>query len=254
MFKSTNVVWGSKKELEYTDHKLDNVIKLRDDAGINLADKFDDDILQEAEPTPEEVLNDAMEEANRIIEEAKREAAMIIEEAYQDCKNIYDKAKREGYEEGFNEGLNKGYSEVDEEIKEAMEIKLHTMEEKKRMAKSLEKQLIYLVRDIAKKVIKHQLEEDHSLLLNLIEEGLEKSTFTESIIIRVSDKDFDLVNTSKNKILMMTEGIEKMEVKCDSSLEAGSVIIETLSGTIDAGLETQLQFIEKLFEELLQDE
>lgn len=257
VFKSTNVVLGIKKEIDYTDLKLDNIIKLRQD--ISLGDDGENENIQELEaedptPTPEELLNEAIEEANLIISEAKKEAALIIQEAYQESKNIYERAKLEGNAEGFNEGLEKGYSEVDQFIEEATNIKLQAMEEKKAMAKSLEKQLVTLVIDTVRKVIKHQLDEEHSLLLNLIEEGLEKSTFTESILIRVSERDYDLVNSSKNRIFMMTEGIEKMDIKCDPSLDGGSVIIETLSGTIDASVETQIRAIEKLFTELLQGE
>ena len=92
------------------------------------------------------------------------------------------------------------------------------------------------------------------MLLNLVESGIERCTYTDTLIIRVSENNYETVNSFKNKIYIMTEGIDNIEIKKDPALEDGSIIIETISGTVDAGLQTQITQIEQMFHDILKGE
>ncbi|SCY14349.1 FliH/SctL family protein [Alkaliphilus peptidifermentans] len=252
VFKSAEVVLGDKKQIDFSQIKINNVIKLHNDKNDDIEnDSSFDSEFDEASRQIEAIMNEANEEAQKIIEEAKKEAACIIEDAHRESNQIRENARMEGYADGQIQGEEKGYKEVEAFIEEAKEIKTNMMEEKKKVIKEAEKELISLTMECVKKIINHELEEDNSKLMEVIREGLEKCTFTESIVIRVSESDYDLVNTEKNKIFMMTEGIERMDIKCDASLPSGSVIIETLSGTVDSSVDTQIKAIEKLFSDII---
>ncbi|WP_026475999.1 FliH/SctL family protein [Alkaliphilus transvaalensis] len=253
VFKSTNIVIGEKKEISLAE--LENLIKLKQEEFQKIEEEPQEELnLEEISQQAEALLTEAQEESTRIVEAANEEAQLILQEAYNDSQGIFEKAKRDGYEAGLIEGNNKGYQEVEKIIQEACEIKQQAILDKEAMAKEMEKEIIQLVISTVRKVIDHEVKEDQELLLNLIKEGLKKSTFSESLIIRVSEVDYDLVNSAKNKIYMMTDGIEKLEIKCEPSMEAGSVLIDTVSGTIDSSIETQIKTVEKLFYELLQSE
>ncbi|HZK56891.1 MAG TPA: FliH/SctL family protein, partial [Clostridia bacterium] len=131
-------------------------------------------------------------------------------------------------------------------------IKQNVLSGRKTVAKELEEQIVELIISCVKKVLNHELEKNHKLLLNLIENGIEKCTYTDSLIIRVGENDYETVNSSKNKIYIMTEGIDNIEIKKDPALEDGSIIIETVSGTVDASLQTQITQIEQMFYEILE--
>ncbi|KAB3535884.1 hypothetical protein F8154_05040 [Alkaliphilus pronyensis] len=252
VLKSAEVKLGDKKEIDFNEIKLNNIIKLHSNEEAVNEEEIDtcNDEANKINEELEAMLNEAKEEAQRIIEEAKKEAAFILGEAYEDSKNIFENAKREGYSAGIAEGKDLGHQEVAEHIDEAKNIKLQALEEKNRAIKEAEKDVVKLVIECVNKIINYKLEEDNSLLLEVIRAGLEKSTFTESIVIRVSKADYDLVNTEKNKIFMMTDGIEKMDVRCDASLPSGGVMIETLSGTIDSSISTQIKAIEKILTDI----
>ena len=70
----------------------------------------------------------------------------------------------------------------------------------------------------------------------------------------MSENNYEIVNSSKDKIYIMTEGIDNIEIKKDSALEDGSIIIETISGTVDASLQTQITQIEQMFYDILKSE
>ncbi|MBM7613656.1 FliH/SctL family protein [Alkaliphilus hydrothermalis] len=257
VFKSSNIILGEKKEISFSE--LQNLIKIKQDEfeRAQLREGEDEEPpvdLEELNQQAEMIISQAEEISQQMIADAQKDSQSIIQEAYIDSQSIFDKAKADGYEEGMIQGKNDGYQAMEEIIQEAAEIKQQSFLERQQMAKAFEGEVIQLVIETVKKVIGHEINENHELLLNLVMEGLQKLTFAESLIIRVSEEDYDLVNSSKHRIYMMTEGVEKMEIKCEPSLSPGSVLIDTLSGTIDSSIDTQIKTIEKLFNELLRSE
>ncbi len=228
-----------------------NKEKSQSDAKIS---KDPQTIIKEAEAKAESIIKSAKEKSDEIISRTEKEQESIISEAYSESNQILENARLEGYNKGIEEGKELGLNSVDNLIKDAKKIKQDTLAEKKIVAKKLEKEIIELVISSVKKVLNYELEKDHKLLLNLVESGIEKCTYTDSLIVRVSTNDYEIVDSSKNKIYMMTEGIDNIEVKKDPALDDGSIIIETISGTVDASLKTQIRQIEQMFYDILKGE
>lgn len=262
VYKRNEIILGEEKIIKL---KASPVIKSNKNLDIPKESQNEDQLDIQASINAERVIEEAKAEAARLIEQAQleyeeilnraeSERQAIISEAYTSANEILEKAKKEGYNEGLALGQEAGLNEMDSLIEEAKDIKQGALIEKKAMAKSLEGELIHLVLSCVKKVIDHEIEKDHKLLLNLIEKGIEKCTYTDSLIIRVSSEDYEVVSSSKNKIYMMTQGIDSIEIKKDPALNRGSILIETISGTVDASLETQITQIEKLFQDILKGE
>ncbi len=257
VIKSTEVTLGQKKEIDFNTFYIQRVLK-------ELAEA-EDSAASEEEPaaevvtiTPEEEAKQLLEQTNAeceiLLENAKRDAEIILEEAYADGKTITERARQEGFQKGYQEGQEAGFKEYQELLEEAKAMKQNVLDERRRTALSLEKDIVGLITETVRRVIQQEINENNELLLNLIQEGINKCTYTESLIIRVSDTDYDLVSLYKNRVYMMTEGIEDIEIKSDASLSNGSIIIETASGRIDASVDTQIKVVEDLFKELLQSE
>ena len=262
VIKSTAVNLGQRKEIDFNTFYSQRVImdRLNEYQEISLEEEqlLAEEQLLEVELSDEEKVQQLLEETHRecqfLLESAKRDAEILLEDAYEDSRKVLESARTEGYQKGLQEGKESGYQEYQELLEEVSSMKKELFQEKRRTVIALEKDIIKLVIDTAKKVIKSEINENSEILFNLIQEGINKCTYTESLIIRVSDTDYDLINGSKNRVYMMTEGIEDIEIKSDASLSSGSVIIETASGRIDASVETQIRVVEKLFSELLQSE
>lgn len=237
------------KEKLRKDEKLEN-----EEIENEELDLLHREIKEEANKNAEKIIQDAKEKAEDIINKAEEEKETIISDSNEASKQIKEDAKKQGYSDGVLEGKTDGLNQMNKHIEEAKEIKQNALKEKKDTAKSLEKEMIQLVITSIKKIINHEIQEDHTLLLNLIEKGVEKSTYTESLTIRVNPEDYDTINSSKNKIYMMTQGIDSIEIKQDPGLKLNSIIIETGSGTINAGVETQITQIEQKFHEILKGE
>jgi len=256
VYKSTYVDLGEKKELTFTEKDFKDSSKKADNT-----DREERSSLQEKRSSLaniEEKLQEAEEKAQRVMEQAEQTAEEILAKADKEREEILKQAENQGFEKGYQEGFQvgelKGYEEEKTYIQEAKDLKKQAYVDRNNLAKELEESIIDLSINAIEKVIAKELEKDHELLLNLIENGLKKSTYTETLIIRVSEGDYDLIDVNKNKIYMMTEGIDDIKIKVDHSFQKNEIIIETNSGIINAGLKTQIEQIHKAFKDLLQSE
>jgi len=254
VYKSMEVVLGDKKELKFDDV---NIIKTQES---NITETTDDNIENDIdmdkiiEEKRQEIIAEAERQSQEILAEAEQQKNLIIEQAYNERENVLQEAKNEGYDEGFKIGQQDGYDRYQQLIDEAKAIKQEAYDLEKKLVKKLEKDIIELIIYSVKKILNVELDDNHELLLNLVEKGLEKATFKDKLIIRVSESDFDILNEHKNRIYMMTEGIDDIVVKKDSALKKGSVIIETESGKIDSSIDTQIKQIKSLFHDLFERE
>lgn len=242
VYKSANVNLGQTKSIEYIEKESLKVSL--DIEELEVDEQFEIDNM----------INEAKNECERLIVKAQAEANEILSEAYEDSQAILEKAKEDGYKEGFEIGRNEGFNLYTGLINEAKELKQEAYKFKSEIGKNLEKDIVNLVVDSIKKIIDHELKENDQLILNVIKKAVDKCTFTESLTIRVSEEEYAIVNSAINQIYMMTEGVDDIIVKSDKSLKLGSVIIDTLSGKIDASIETQIKIVENAFYELLRSE
>ena len=237
--KSSNITVGEKKEI----------------SEVNSFNKLDFDMEEhDKAKDPIERIKESEKLIKNKINEADNQAKMIISEAYEDAKLIYRNAKSEGYQIGFSEGYESGRTEAEAIIQEALSIKKQVQMSKEKMQKDLEKDIVQLVLSITEKILFTKLEESRSTILGLVKLGLEKCTYTDSLSIRVSPKDYEYVRSVKDKILCLAENIEDIIIKQDASLKEGSCILDTISGSIDSSIQTQMDQISSMLLELLESE
>lgn len=254
VYKWDEIVLGKEKIVKLKSGKItkpgvSKASKGKDEHQLNIKDP--QTIIDKAKARADAIIKAAEIECDEIISKTQAEQQIIVSEAYGESNKILENARKKGYEQGVLEGREAGLKTVDNLIGEIKQIKQDVLSEKKIIAKELEGQIVELIISCIKKIINYELKKDHKLLLNLVENGIEKCTYTDSLIVRVGENDYETVNSSKDKIYIMTEGIDNIEVKKDPALETGSIIIETVSGTVDASLQTQITQIEQMFYDIL---
>lgn len=217
----------------------------------------------ENEPIEKEIEYEAlkskrMEELDRLYEEkiknANDEANRIISEAYEKSKEIMEAAREEGFNEGELKGFEEGKSASESIIQEALELKKQSETNMKALVAGLEEDVVNLTISTIEKILNRKIEEENETILSLIHAGLEKCAFTENLVLKVSPDDYDYARKSKDKILVLTKSIDDIKIKQDKSLEKGSCIIDTPSGSIDSSVWTQFNEAKEMFEELLRNE
>ena len=215
---------------------------------------------------PSEAANQLIEaakhEANKILEEAdleyenKMDAAQassesIIADAYDQAKGIMEQAKAEGYQDGYNRGVEDSQTIARQIVDEALSIKDEWNQMRQDLLKSAEKEMVELVLEAIEKVLDYKIETDQTLIETLIKQGVGRVTKSHLVSIRVSNEDYNHAISVRPLIIASSDKIEDIEIKRDPTLSNGSCIIDTDSGSIDSGIQTQLDQIKRLFEDLL---
>lgn len=209
---------------------------------------------QSLEEKANSIIEDAKQMYLRIIDEANYEAQKILENAQYEKETIYKLSAEQGYNKGYDLGYSEGLGKAEAIIHQATELKQQLDERSIRIYKEAEIEIMSMVLDIARKVIGEELTQNPEFMLSLIKQALSKCAFKDKLVIRVSEQDYDYVNKNKNNIIMLTEGINNLDIYCDKALQKGSCIVETTSGEINSGINIQMNEIQKAFEYMMRNE
>jgi flagellar assembly protein FliH len=161
-------------------------------------------------------------------------------------------AHQKGFEEGRAAGEVAGRKSLGGEV-EAMQTKLaRAIEEltglRLRYRREAEQDVVALALAVARRILHRELTVAPEALLGLVKAALERIEAREVHQVRVARSDTHMVRQFFEQI----GAPQRIEVTTDPSLAAGSILIESSRGTLDASVDTQLAEIERGFADLVQ--
>jgi len=193
------------------------------------------------------------EQKEAILDKAREEASQII----WDARDEVEEERQKAWQEGFQDGSEKGKSEYDEKIAEkirkddeSLKRVLDEMyDERERTYKELEEETINLSLEIVRKIINPAEEELNNVYTSLIKNALRQMSTDSKIVLRVGATEYERFFSSGAAEIELDSGVTvKASVLRDVSLDDGDLIIDTEDVTINAGMESQLQYVELAFE------
>lgn len=259
----SNIIKSSRVIEEKTIPKEED---LHEKQNIELDSNIEEVILTEAREKYMKIISDANEEAEKIIENAYNEAEEKLNNAYEKSKEIFINSKHEGYNEGYEDGNKEGYEqgykiayqegkEASEKlIKEALEIKENYIQLKSQLLRETEEEIIKLVIAIYEKVLYQKVDEDEKLIISLVLNGIDNLEISEKLTIIVSQDDYEIVENSKNLILAKASLIDELDIRVNSDMRKGDCMIETSMGSVDVGINNQLDEVKDLLNNILNNE
>lgn len=156
-----------------------------------------------------------------------------------------DQSYRNGYERGFEDGItrerNDRIAAIDSLLQEAKRKKEHAV-------RNIESRVVELAVRIAERVIIRSLEIEPASVANIVREVMSEIVGGETVVLRVSDEDFALVNSRYDEWLGMSGNAREFRIEADKRLHRGDCIVETEGGIIDGVIASRLDF---LVEEML---
>ncbi len=260
VFKSSRVILDDKafvlsakiekavdtKEVE-TENKLAAPVEIDTTAAAN-------QIIEEARQEAEAILTEADLEAAEKVNAAQQSSDKIISDAYDQAKGIMEQAQKKGYDEGYESAIQESSDTSKAIVDEALALKNEWLNAKETLMKESEAEIVEIILETLLKMLNKKVEEDVHLVEALVEEAIKRVNKTENLTLRVSSEDYSHVLSIKPMVVAMTEKVDDIEIKQDSSLKNGSCIIDTDSGSIDSSVWTQFEQIQKIFEDLLKSE
>ena len=165
----------------------------------------------------------------------------LVSRAQEESENI----KKSAFEEGYRLGLEKSNEDITKFRGELSKF----MSAKKEVFEYIAPDILEISVDIAKKIIKKELETDPQLIINTIVDVLKTVSKNEpKITIKVKPQAVQFIKDTLPNVTYQY-GIEaKINILADPAIEEGGCVFQTNNGIVDASIDTQLEIIRKALE------
>jgi flagellar assembly protein FliH len=150
---------------------------------------------------------------------------------------------REAFENGLTEGKNlaeRGLVNVFRSLRSAAE-GVEALRDK--ILRESEDELVSLIILVARKVILKEILQDRTILSNVVQAAIESVSERDEITIRLNPDDYALITTGHGDLLRKELVTGRMNLKSDPTVLPGSCMIDSELGTVDAGIDAQLDEI-----------
>lgn len=213
-----------------------------------------------AEPSVQERLA----EAEHRVQQAEAHARSLVEQAQAEKENILNKAhadaetiRRQAQAEGLEQGRQQGRQEIEAALQQKVESFCETIQtllqsihqEKDRLIRRSESQLIDLACVIAGRIVRKEIEQDDLAVVRIVQQAIDLATEKEKLTVRLNPADLEWVRQHTDQILESHDGLKEIHFEDDPRIERGGCMIETIAGNVDARLERQMEEIQRGLEE-----
>ena len=226
MPRSANGQSGNTKTGEGTEKA-----QTRSELEVQLQEKMTD-----TEKLAEAMLADAEEKARQKIKQAEAAAIEIIE-----------RAEEKGYRDGALKAEQELQTRVSKRVDALQNLIMQVGTAREDMINELEDDIITLVLETTKKVINIELEKNDKVFVDIIQNALSQMKREGKIVIRVSQDDYTSFFSSGNAEFILNNERIKTTVIDEPLFEKGDCVIESEGETVNAGINSQLRYIEFTF-------
>ena len=191
-------------------------------------------------------LEEIQVEAVSTIKDAENRAKEIIENALDEANRESNDIKANAWEEGFNRGKQEVIKGMEEDLDAILISANRVLTEASLKAREIfqenKEEIIKLSFEIAKKIIKKEIQNKEVLFENLIE-AMKKAQSNKELKIFVNWEQLSFGKEIKERLKNNFQGIETIDIIEDRTVEPGGCIIETKLGKIDATIKNQLDIV-----------
>ena len=167
----------------------------------------------------------------------------LVSRAREEADSIRESALKEGYDAGLNQAL----SDV-EEFKNSFGQFLNSKQD---VFDYIAPSILDISIDIAKKIIKKEIEQDSRVLINTIVDVLKTLPKEESkVTLRVNPSEVNTVKQTVPELLNVAGLDAKIVVLSDEEIAEGGCLVVTSNGIVDATIDTRIEVICKALKEL----
>ena len=209
------------------------------------------DLVRQEKENAIQLRVEAEKEAQRIVDTAKAEAANLDRDTKHRLSLIEEDARNKGQKAGYEEGWASGSAEVERLVGRLHVIIEKVMDKRQEIIEGTETQIVQLVLQIAKKVVKVISENQRNVVINNVLQALRKLKTRGDVVVRVNLEDLKVTTEHVKEFLQLVENVKSITVMEDTSVDQGGALVETDFGEIDAKIASQFSEIEEKILELV---
>ena len=162
----------------------------------------------------------------------------LISRAQEEAIQIKDAA----YQEGYNQGLEKAKADL-----VALKSNIGAfMSAEKKVFDAIAPDIIEISLDIARKIIKHEVQIDPQIVIDTVMDILKNIPKNEpQITIKVNTTQAQYVKDTLPEQLTLLGVESKLRIVADDNITEGSCVVQTNNGVVDASIDAQIDIIQK---------
>ncbi|HWP79432.1 MAG TPA: FliH/SctL family protein [Candidatus Acidoferrum sp.] len=191
--------------------------------------------------------DDSADKVSAILKAARDEAAQMLTAANKEVKALWEEARALGYEEGKMQAIADANLEIGETVSEISALLSSLEEQKAGMLRNYEGKIRDLAISVAKKVIQTEMDQHNEVFLNIYKGAAQELRDQEWIRLSVSDMQVQFATENADTLMSLVQGAKHIEIVGLPEAPAGTCILETPTGIVDASLDTQMDKIKDAF-------
>jgi flagellar assembly protein FliH len=167
--------------------------------------------------------------------------ARLLAQAHAQADAIRERARAEGFEQGRAEGLEQSAAEV-AGATSALADAVHAIDALRvQTAENVERDAIDLALMLAGKILAGAFQARPELVVEVVQGALRRLSDRRRITVLVNPADLEVVKAALGELTAQGSGVELCDLQSDERVAAGSAIVRTAEGEVDASVHTQLE-------------
>jgi flagellar assembly protein FliH len=167
--------------------------------------------------------------------------ARLLAQATADAAQLRERARAEGFEEGRAAGREQGAAETHAAADALADALQGVQALRSEVADAVEADAIDLALALAGKILAGALQVRPELVVEVVQGALRRISDRRRITVLVNPADLDTVRSALGQITAQGSGVELCDLQSDERVAAGSAIVRTAEGEVDASVATQLE-------------
>ena len=202
-------------------------------------------ISKKAAASAENILQEARAHAEKLLADASKEVARLKVLAAEEAEELKFRAAEDGKQQGMTEAKNQMLEQLQKTTERCNALLEAATSEARQIVLAADTQIVELVLAITRKIIYDELEERPEVILGIVRAALERVRDQNHINIHVSLDDYESILQARNELQSIVGSEQTLTVTADTVLTRGGCMIETSFGTVEAGVDTQLDSIRR---------
>jgi len=167
--------------------------------------------------------------------------ARMLARARAEAEQVREQARAEGFEEGRRAGHQQGAGEIASAAAAFAQAAGAVQALSGQTVLAVEADAAELALALAGKILAGALQARPELVVEVVQGALRRIADRRRISVLVNPADLELVRAAIGEITSQGSGVELCEVISEERVGAGSAIVRTAEGEVDASVQTQLE-------------
>ncbi len=159
--------------------------------------------------------------------------------------------EKTAYEHGFSQGEKAGREMAERKMETVArryaDSILEVAKLKPNLYAQVEKDVVKLALEVAKKIVHREIQADREIILTLVKVALSHVAEKSAVTVHLHPADYSFILEHRAALADGTDGGQEVMLLADKSIDRGGCLVQTEVGDIDARIEEEFREVERSF-------